>query len=302
MAFWPDRLRIRRLDSPSAPSHELAPTLAEPHEWLPSHGLPPTYFPKSARYEWFNMDTFERYRENGGHPVYGEHDIQYCFNALGYRSPEFDELADLRVIAVGCSYTMGVGLPEDALFHARFARRLQAASGGKMVVWNLGSAGASNDYIARILHLAVPLLDPTVVLVNFTHAARREYASVQNLLMGYLPGWEPGDDLASQDIKRQFVALASDHDDRLNSFRNYRSVNALLSNRCWLFSASDPGVISCILDHVAKDRYAGVLENIDKARDHAHPGPGCHADLADRYWERFLALQAQGGTPESRVL
>jgi hypothetical protein len=94
----------------------------------------------------------------------------------------------------------------------------------------------------------------------------------------------------------------SDHDDRLNIFRNYRAIAALLANRSWLFSASDSGVISSIIDHVALDRYAGVLENNKGARDVAHPGAENHADLGERYWERFLALRARSDTPDSRVL
>jgi hypothetical protein len=258
-------------------------------DWLPRNRLPPTYFPKSTQLDWFDMDTFENFKARSGHPIYGEHDIQYSFNALGYRSPEFEHLADVRVIAVGCSYVMGVGLPQNALFHYQFGERLQAHSGRSVVVWNLGSVGASNDYIARMLQLAVPVLDPHILLVNFTHASRREYVSVQNRLVPYNPGWEPHD-LVNRAIKKQFLGLSSPYDDRVNLFRNYRAIEPLLCNRCWLFSSSDPEALAEIAEHVDKSRYVGVLGSVDKARDGAHPGPQSHTDLALLYWNRFLTL------------
>lgn len=273
-------------------------TILELDDWLPSRGLPSTRFPRSTELEWFDMDTAEAYRANGGHRIYGPHDIQYRFNALGYRSPEFDQSADIRVLAVGCSYVLGVGLPEDALFHHVFAERLRARCDRGVIVWNLGSAGGSNDYIARILQLAVPFLDPDIVLVNLTHASRREYASAENQLIAYNPGWTPQDPV-SRDIKRHLFGLSSAHDDRLNVFRNYRAIQALLAGRCWLFSTSDLVTLDGLMPHVAADRYAGTLAGVDTARDSAHPGPLTHAALGEAYWNRFLEL-APAGVCESR--
>jgi hypothetical protein len=235
------------------------------------------------------MDTLDRFRENGGHPRYGEHDILYQFNSLGYRCPEFERSAELRVVAVGCSNVMGVGLPRGALFHDRFAARLQAQTGRSSVVWTLGCAGASNDYVSRILQLAVPVLDPDVVLVNFTQSARREYVSVERKVIRYNPGWHPSDPI-DREIKSHFDALSSPYDDQFNLFKNYQAIDRLLSNRHWLFSTSDPEGLEGIMDHVDVRRFAGALTVLDNARDHLHPGAESHADLAARYWERYLVL------------
>lgn len=164
--------------------------------------------------------------------------------------------------------------------------------GRGVVVWNLGLPGGSNDYITRILQLAVPLLDPDVVLVNFTHASRREYVSAQNEIIAYNPGWSPSDPI-SRDIKRHFLGLSSEHDDRLNVFRNYRAVEALLAGRSWLFSTSDLCILNGVMPHVAPERYVGTLTDVDKARDCAHPGPRSHDELGEGYWKRFLELHAR---------
>ena len=140
---------------------------------LPKEGLPSYRWLANKELEWLYGDSEVEYRRQGGHPVYGEHDIIYRFNSFGYRCPEFDVEADVRIVAVGCSYVLGLSLPRHVLFHERFADRLRGQGKRSVVVWNLGMAGASNDYICRTLYLAVPLLDPHVVLINFTHAARR---------------------------------------------------------------------------------------------------------------------------------
>ena len=119
--------------------------------------------------------------------------MSYRFNRLGYRCAEFDDTAEIRLLAIGCSYVLGLGVAQDHLFHERFAARLRADLGRSVVVWNLGVAGASNEYITRLLHLAIPRLDPHLVLINFTHNRRREYVSVQNRYMNFMPTWRPLD-------------------------------------------------------------------------------------------------------------
>jgi hypothetical protein len=259
---------------------------------LPATGLPATVY-ANRRLHWLDMDSRDRYRTTGGHPLFGERDIEYCFNRRGYRCPEFEERADLRILAIGCSYVLGVGLPDHVLFHQRFAERFRSAE-RTVVTWNLGTSAASNDYINRMLQLAVPQLDPHIVLVHFTHGGRREYISVQNTLVTYNPGWTP-DGLVDREIKRHFDALSSAYDDRLNLFRNYRGIATLLADRCWLFATIDPWTMEGLMDHIDTERYVGAMEILDLARDEAHPGVKSHAALEQRYWDGFTALRRSAG-------
>ncbi|HEY2154630.1 MAG TPA: hypothetical protein VGH33_03305 [Isosphaeraceae bacterium] len=256
---------------------------------LPADGLPATEYPAGATVEWLLGDYAAGFRQRGGHPVYGEHDVLYRFNRLGYRGAEFDAEAEVRVIAVGCSYVLGVGLAQQDIFHERFAQRLRAELSKSVVLLNLGRAGASNDYIARILQLAVARLDPHVVLTNFTHAARREYVSVQNDLVTYNPVMWPGD-AVSRDIYGHLAALTSAYDDRLNLFRNYKSAEALLAGRCWLYSHIKQEEIEPVAAHIDRRRYVGILRPLDLARDGLHPGPASHENLAGLYWDRFVEI------------
>ena len=198
------------------------------------------------------------------------------------------------MVAVGCSYVQGIGLAQDDIFQEVFARRLRAAFSKSVVVWNLGLLGASNDYISRILYLAVPLLAPHIVLINFTRCARREYISIQNRYWNYNPSCEPTDEVA-RDIFRHFAALTSPYDNQLNFFKNYKAVEHLLTARSWLFSHINPAEFEPVANHMELHRFAGPLSFVDRARDGLHAGPQSHRTLADRYWDRFV----ENGTPEA---
>jgi hypothetical protein len=258
---------------------------------LPTDGLPSTGYPAGAELEWLSGDDADGYRARGGHPVYGERDVVYRFNRFGYRGPEFDADAEVRIVAIGCSYVLGVGVAQSHLFHERIAFGIQTELSKAVVAWNLGRAGASNDYICRLLHLAVPRLDPHLVLINFTHTVRREYISVQNRHVNYNPGFQPADDVLN-DIFGHFAALTSPYNDQLNFYKNYKAIELLLAGRCWLYSAINPREIEPVADHTDRSRFVGAFRAVDRARDGGHPGPGSHEALSALYWEKLVATGA----------
>lgn len=247
------------------------------------------YHPVKQETFWLFSDSLENYQKRGGHPLYGEKDVVYKFNSHGYRCPEFDDPADIRIVAIGCSFVLGHALPQPAIFHELFAEKLRAESKKSVVLWNLGSCGGSNDYITRTLYLALPKLKPHIVLVNFTRNGRREYVSVQNNSINYVPNYVPTDPVAN-DICQHFAALSSPYDDQMNFFRNYKAVEKLLADRCWMYSHPAPEEFQPIAAHLDLTRFAGDLKIIDRARDHGHPGIESHQRLADLYWKKFLEL------------
>jgi hypothetical protein len=266
--------------------------------FLPKDTLPVlSFLPAGTTVEWLESteDCRESYLKRGGHPIYGEHDIVYSFNSLGYRSVDFGIRADLNVLAIGCSYVMGVGLRQQHLFHEVIAGQLGRSTGKSVCVYNLGAPGASNDYIARVLHLAIPILAPDLTLIHFTHAGRREYVSLNDRLLTYVPGFRPSD-MVARDIYKHLDALSSPEDNDLNLFRNYKSIEALLRDRKWLFSSINPE-FDRIKAHINLTRYVGTLTWLDKARDGCHPGPSSHKDLAERYWARLAGGAADADIP-----
>jgi hypothetical protein len=263
--------------------------MLSPNCVLPANGLPQTGYPPCSELEWIDLDPSESQNARGGRPLYPAGSIIYRFNSFGYRCPEFDTVGDLRIVAVGCSLVMGIGLPQDELFHERFAKRLAVHTGKSVVHWNLGLPRASNDYITRTLFLALPFLKPDIVLVNFTHLSRREYVSVENRMIPYhVQHCEP--DYVGREICNHLKALSSPYDDEVNFFRNYKAVEALLSDQCWFFSVpeSENEIFYRLIHHVDADRFAGNIRWLDTARDNMHPGAISHAQLEESYWNKFL--------------
>ena len=240
----------------------------------------------SCSVKWFATDTAEAYRKHSGHPVYNVDDITYDFNSYGYRCAEFRTDADIRVLSVGCSYVLGLGLPARDIFHERLCRRIAAAASATICNWNLGVNAASNDFISRLVHLAVPYLAPDLVLVQFTHQNRRDYVSVEGQHFRYIPT-APQLGMVEKEIHSHFAALTSVYDDALNLYRNYSSLAALLKGTPWLCSFTSVEQTVQLGDHLQKSHLAGILPRLDLARDHLHPGPISHERLEMAYWTKL---------------
>jgi hypothetical protein len=248
--------------------------------------LPRTGYPECQEQQWLS-DEREQYLKKGGHPVYGEEDITYRYNSLGYRCPEFDENADIRILSVGDSNTFGHGLPQPALYHEHFAEHLRQHLSKSVVNWNLGLRGSSNDYITRILHLALPTLDPDIVLIKFTHPSRREYLTATCHYCNYVPNYNPSDPV-TREVFGYFAALSSSYDDQLNFYRNYKSIETILKDRAWIFSFCFTSGCDEILSWTDQSKFAGKFQLVDKARDGGHYGPETHKQIFENYWKKFL--------------
>ena len=72
---------------------------------------------QNARMQYYGMDS-QQHLEHNRHnidPRLLDIDIDYVWNSHGYRCIEFDELLNISdfIMCSGCSYTEGVGLPEQ---------------------------------------------------------------------------------------------------------------------------------------------------------------------------------------------
>jgi len=114
---------------------------------------------------WNSSDSEARWQANMRDPEcrkrledagYGHHlSIRYRFNKFGFRCDEFDQTP--CVVALGCSFTSGVGLREEDIWCTQLARRLNLS------LVNLGVAGGSMDTCARLLYHWLPQLDARLV-------------------------------------------------------------------------------------------------------------------------------------------
>jgi hypothetical protein len=261
------------------------------NDLLPTSGLPLAENHRSDDGKWSFGDSEQVYRSKGGHPLYNEFSIDYTLNSMGYRCPEFDVRADIRMVSIGCSHTFGVGLPQSALYHELFAERLKSELNVSVVNWNLGCGAVSNNYISRMLHLAVPILQPDLTLIFFTHLSRREYIAANNRALKFLP--RNLDHMSSPVLKvaaGYLLALSSKYDDKLQFFRDYKSIESLLRNRLWLYSIIRPSEIEDIASHLSSHNRAKDFDRVDVARDHMHLGPDTHRNIYRNLWDTFMKL------------
>jgi hypothetical protein len=125
-------------------------------------------YTKNTIWYWNGIDSQTLFKENNKDPVrkhqlekYGFLDtsnpIIYKFNQDGFRCKNFDNRDS--IIALGCSYTMGVGLHEENVWPSIVSQQL------KLTVWNLGIGGASMDTCFRMLNHYITKLNTKCVLV-----------------------------------------------------------------------------------------------------------------------------------------
>jgi hypothetical protein len=115
--------------------------------------------------EWLPTDTKESYEkliQDPGHRAYFAElgwdqpgAITYRFNSHGFRADEFD--GGPYMLALGCSFTVGIGLPEQDTW------ALQTATALGLKCANLGWGGYSADSCYRLAEYWIPELRPKYV-------------------------------------------------------------------------------------------------------------------------------------------
>jgi len=103
---------------------------------------------------WNSSDTKERMQQSGWN---NNTVIEYKFNQQCFRTDEFDQSS--RIMILGCSFTVGVGLHLDQIWPSQFSKLI-----GKSV-WNLATGSASIDTCYRVLKHYLPHLNVKTVIM-----------------------------------------------------------------------------------------------------------------------------------------
>jgi hypothetical protein len=206
-----------------------------------------------------------------------DHEISYQFNQHGYRCDEFDDRKDINVLSIGCSYVFGVGIPAHRRFSRIFCDLLAEHTGKEVADWNMGWPGASIGYVARIAALVIPLLRPSVLIINFPAMARREFFDVEGKEYKHLPGGDPMS-LRAKSLYRTHMDLSSACEDIAQFFLKYKLIEGLakLHQVQWVYSIAnrmdDLEKYAAIKKHCTTGALVKSMEKLDVARDGSHPG------------------------------
>lgn len=233
--------------------------------------------------EWLPTDTKENYEKLIQDPEHRRYfaemgwdqpgAITYKFNSHGFRADEFD--GGPYMMALGCSYTIGIGLPDDVTWARQTAKTL------KMKCANLAWGGYSADTCFRMAEYWIPALRPTYVCMLAPPMHRIELLLDKDSLSTpqipvevFLPQsqsllFDPGD----QYLKHWFL---NEENARVNQSKNILAIQQLCADLN----------IPCTI-HRAEEHMWWGREEIGYARDFMHGGPKIHNLLAKKFLDAY---------------
>lgn len=259
--------------------------------------------------DYYSTDSSELHHRNQRHPGhhYDSHrwdnsTIQYQFNSLGFRTPELESVinSDRWFLVLGCSYTVGVGLPAECRWPDLISKR----SGIPHI--NLALEGTGLDYCVyqSRLFLKNYRSRPEFVIIQHSEGSRVLHAQVAN---------KPGIQVGSAPEAQHEVISHSEwhrqqseyphiltHNFRLGQLTNWVTEMWNLSGvPVYHWTSTGDGDNHLSDYHVAQyPEDTGISQyEPDWARDGAHDGVNTHALQAEWLWDSVQAQTPDLNTP-----
>lgn len=112
------------------------------------------------------MDSLEHCPDKKHFSSYGP--VTYEFNQLGYRHSDASKYRGDEILAIGDSFTLGLGVNQTDTWPEQLSQLLNYP------VLNFSLNGCSNDWIARKTELLLRYFRPRCVIVHYSFTHRRE--------------------------------------------------------------------------------------------------------------------------------
>lgn len=193
-----------------------------------------------------------------------EHAIEYKFNSCGFRDDEFDQRDNC--LAIGCSFTEGVGLRADQIWPSKLTRLINTH------VWNLGIGGASADTCFRMLDHYIKVLNPKAVFFLIPPLMRVELHS-EDEIRSYL--------VTDEDVE-SFVKVWFAHDGNgaINRYKNVLAMKQICADR---------GIQLYMQDSMERNSTDDAdMANNDMARDLMHYGEETQDHIAKEFYRDYV--------------
>jgi len=238
---------------------------------------------------WDRFDSEEKYNDHISRPNkrqqllennWIDKEIIYRFNSRGFRTPEFTDKENFLVL--GCSFTSGIGLPEEMMW----ANLLNKFLG--LDVWNLGVGGSGSDTCYRIADHYIPKLRPRyVIMLEPEHSRTEIFANINGINKwpqivrpdawsdtdvpsltdnAYMKNWWVYDENSQIRAQKCVQAIAYLCYKYRVEFYHYKAID-FTSQKFWKLK---PGVL------------------VDVARDLAHPGPATNQCFAKQVHDDII--------------
>jgi hypothetical protein len=230
------------------------------------------------QFDWLPTDSEETYQQMIQDPAHRQYfaeqgwdkpgAITYKINSHGFRCDEFD--GGPYVLTLGCSFTLGTGLPVQDTWPSLIGRELG------LKVANISWGGNSADTCFRMGEYWIPELKPELVIMLTPPRHRFEllldFDSVKHLqalpLEVFMPNVSLGIFNDDNYVKHWFL---NEENSRLNKIKNEMAVRQLCRENnipCMVFDS---------IEAFGKSR-----EEIGYARDYMHAGSLGHRILVER--------------------
>ena len=218
--------------------------------------------------KWCSSDDIEQWKKNYQNKKtrqqlkslgWIKRDIEYRFNKYGFRCDEFTD--EPGVLWLGCSYTMGIGLPNDTTFAHLVSKELGLKN------FNLGVGAASNNTCFRFGSYWIEKLKPKIVVLASPDISRIEMLGAHDNVK----------DLSSLAVPKEWFL-----NERNQDFNRQKNAMAL-----YYYCSKVNAKYVWFPQHTAFPKVESE-ENFwkkDKARDLAHPGILNHKYAADKILE-----------------
>jgi hypothetical protein len=228
-------------------------------------------------HRWSPGDTEENWkktREKFG-PTWKYYDdpIEYRFNGLGYRSQ--GNVTDPFFIALGCSYTMGVGIHEEDRYGDVLSKELN------MPYMNFGIGGGSQNFVwMNNILLAKNLPQkPKFVIIQWPEIARLNILGKDGIRM-FLPNFHGGE-YANRSERNLYLGMIDSPEFLYpQALTYYESVNLL-------WKSLGVKVVNLTLSIECEELFdifclkGWSMDEKQAARDRVHPGPKHNIELAE---------------------
>ena len=220
--------------------------------------------------------------------------IEYRMNEHGYRSNSFTDKGKIKILTIGCSWTMGIGVDNDKIWPTLIGNKYKDS-----IVCNYGMYGVSSGFIAKqyykILHSGYV---PDIVLVLWPGFSRRDYITETGRfkrICGWRGAYQSDVVFESKSEDLAFLTLQNDYQDINHFWNNYNFFNSVTPNNVNVYHSvagyyydifeKNYSIIENIIDpeifFVPKDCYL----NDKRATDGVHPGYKWHINFANKFYD-----------------
>lgn len=211
---------------------------------------------------------------------------QYNINQYGFRGKwDLSKSRKVRIGVFGDSCTFGVGVDEKDTYVSLLQNMFPSYA-----VFNFGMIGSSIDNIAKCYSVAERIIGfdyALMLLPDYSRFCWPQYEKEwqhTNMILG--SGLDPNNKDHTKYVENYWQELEIHRTiNYLNWINDIATDSRILS--MWSWSKETNNIIQKVLPKRFANINSKVVEK-DHARDHQHPGPKTHREIAERWFEQIM--------------